>query len=209
MNLHFTFSIGLIYCNMALAQVDPIKASFQTCPNDSAFVTARTKDGQIIADFDMTYTDENYAPYLLTLKKSPLGTVVGPVDENGKKVYYKLTAADSIFEFHVAHILVTHSMHATNESKNLIDQAYAKLKSGASTWTELVDEYGEDGTVEREGDLGWSLEIMFVPSFAAACAALKKGEYSVVETDYGWHLIWMKSAPRRVRQHIHCMRLAI
>jgi peptidyl-prolyl cis-trans isomerase D len=202
-----TLFIALLSGMSASAQLDATGQAFQDCENDSAFAMKHSVEAIYTIEFDMMYRDENSPAHMHRILDSPLGTVAGPVKENGHHAYYKSVQADSILSFHTAHIIVTHAMHPNGEAKKMIDEAYAKLQANVP-WTKVVDEYSEDGTVERDGDLDWASETMFVPSYSAACKKLKKGEKTIVETEFGWHIVWMKSAPKKTRSKVTCLRMA-
>src|SRR3989344_358603 len=74
-----------------------------------------------------------------------------------------------------------------------------QVKNGGN-FEELAKKYGEDGTAESGGDLGWFGKWEMVPQFEAAAFALKKGELSqtLVETPYGYHVL--KVVDRRVEK---------
>ncbi len=71
-------------------------------------------------------------------------------------------------------------------AQNLLDQ----IKKGAD-FNALAEKYGEDGTAQAGGDLGWFPKGEMVPQFEEAVFALKKGELSpeLVETAFGYHVI--------------------
>jgi peptidyl-prolyl cis-trans isomerase D len=188
------------------AQVDRLSLDFQNCANDTEFVIQKSLHGFSTAVFETMFKTDESPEHMRQLLASPVGTVVGPISENEHKIYFKSIAADSSLSMHVAHIIVTHSMHPDGEAKRLINAAYAKLKAG-TPWTKVVDEYSEDGTVERDGDLDWFGIGMMVKPFEDACLKMKKGDMSVVETEFGWHIIWMKSAPRKIRKNVTCLQL--
>jgi PPIC-type PPIASE domain/SurA N-terminal domain len=72
-----------------------------------------------------------------------------------------------------------------------------KVKKGEN-FSDLAKKYGEDGTAQSGGDLGWFAKGVMVPQFEAAVFALKKGELSqaLVETPFGFHIV--RADDRRV-----------
>ncbi len=69
-------------------------------------------------------------------------------------------------------------------------QVLADIKGGKDFATEAKI-YGEDGTKDNGGDLGWFGKGDMVPEFEKAVFALKPGEITqdLVETQYGYHII--------------------
>ncbi len=65
-----------------------------------------------------------------------------------------------------------------------------RIKNGED-FAELAKEFGEDGTAEAGGDLGWIDRGVTVPSFEAVLFALEPGELhqEVAETEFGYHII--------------------
>lgn len=65
-----------------------------------------------------------------------------------------------------------------------------EIKAGKD-FAEQAKIYGEDGTKENGGDLGWFGKGDMVPEFENAVYALKPGEVTqdLVETQYGYHVI--------------------
>ncbi len=77
-----------------------------------------------------------------------------------------------------------------NESRALAQSILDQLKKGAD-FADLAARYGEDGSAEDGGDLGWFGRGVMVPQFETPAFKLKKGELSpeLVETTYGFHII--------------------
>jgi len=107
-----------------------------------------------------------------------------PVAEAEMKVEYeKLKAQATGTEFHASHILV----EKEDEAKALI----AQIKAGAK-FDELAKKNSKDtGSGENGGDLDWANPNSYVPEFAKALSALKKGEMTEtpVKTQFGYHII--------------------
>lgn len=79
---------------------------------------------------------------------------------------------------------------ALNEIRQKAESVLAEIKEGKD-FAELAMLYGEDGTNQTGGDLGWFGKGEMVPQFEEAVFALKKGELSekLVETPFGFHII--------------------
>ncbi len=72
------------------------------------------------------------------------------------------------------------------KAQSVLDQ----IKAGADFAT-LAKKYGEDGTAQNGGDLGWFGRGEMVPQFENAVFSLKKGELdqNLVESPYGYHIV--------------------
>ena len=75
------------------------------------------------------------------------------------------------------------------EARQRIQTILVRLKNGED-FGKLAQEFGEDGTKTKGGDLGDFERETMVKPFADAAFALKPGEVSgVVETQFGFHVI--------------------
>jgi len=72
------------------------------------------------------------------------------------------------------------------QAQAVLDQ----IKAGAD-FAEMAKKYGQDGTKDTGGDLGFFAAGDMVPQFEQAAFALKAGETTqeLVETEYGYHII--------------------
>jgi peptidyl-prolyl cis-trans isomerase C len=111
-------------------------------------------------------------------------TKKSPVTEADMKAEYdKFKAQASGTEFRARHILV----EKEEDAKALITQ----IKGGAS-FEELAKKNSKDpGSGQNGGDLDWANPSSYVPEFATALSALKKGEMTQtpVKTQFGYHII--------------------
>lgn len=74
--------------------------------------------------------------------------------------------------------------------KTVAESVLKDLKAGAD-FAAVAAKYGEDGTAQVAGSLGWFQKGEMVPAFEDAVFALKKGEMTqnLVETEFGYHII--------------------
>jgi peptidyl-prolyl cis-trans isomerase C len=113
------------------------------------------------------------------LKKHPV------TDQQVQQEYDKLKQEQAgKLEYDVRHILV--------EDEKQANDLLAQIKSGKLKFEDAAKKYSKDpGSAERGGDLGWAPATNYVPPFAQAVTALKKGQQAdkPVHTQYGWHII--------------------
>jgi len=79
---------------------------------------------------------------------------------------------------------------ALSEIRQKAQDVLEQIKNGAN-FEEMAGLYGEDGTRETGGDLGWFGKGEMIPQFEAAAFNLKKGELAqeLVETEFGFHVL--------------------
>ncbi|MEO6903644.1 MAG: SurA N-terminal domain-containing protein [Bacteroidia bacterium] len=194
----------------------------KTVAEDSAFVVAESFNRNV----DMTYhTKGTLSPIIdSTMFSAEIGTVVGPYLENGTYIISKLigskTAADSA---RVRHILIAYKdsgaspdIKRTKEAaKTMADSLLTLLKKGAK-FTDFVENFSDDNGKKmppnkspnesfpgKGGDYGWlNANSSFVEPFKNAGLDGKKGELSVVESQFGYHIIEVmdtKGSEKKVR----------
>ena len=93
----------------------------------------------------------------------------------------------------------THARHILLRTKPQLDQAAAvrrlaefkrRILSGASSFEQLAQDYSEDPSSSKGGDLGWTSPGTFVPEFEEAMNLLSiRGLSDPVVSRFGVHLI--------------------
>lgn len=109
-----------------------------------------------------------------------------PVTDAEIQVEYDKFAADNAGqEYRASHILVSDETQA----KNLITQ----LQKGAKFGDLAMKHSRDPGSGSNGGDLDWASADSYVPEFAEALKAMRKGQFSAnpVRTQFGWHVIYL------------------
>lgn len=182
-----------------ISRINELTEELKTSENDSAFVS---RNSEIQNPF-ITLRPGDVLPASLTSNVSELvkGQVYGPfVTANSTYVTYKVTDQyEGTPRMRASHILFG--------TEGMDDAAKAAVKSQAEgvladiqangNFAQAARQYGQDGTAQNGGDLGWFAKADFVEPFAnAAFAAKSKGVLpNVVETDYGYHIIEVTELP--------------
>jgi peptidyl-prolyl cis-trans isomerase SurA len=162
----------------------------RTDPNSKSVIKGNGGDLGYFSVLDMIYPFENAA------YNTKAGSVSMPVrTEYGYHLIKVVNKQPAMGKVVVAHIFVSVPKDSKPEDlasyKAKIDEAYAKLKSGAK-YEDIVTEYSDDkGSAAKGGVLPAFGVNRMVPEFIDAITKLKNtGDYSEpVQTAYGWHII--------------------
>lgn len=130
-----------------------------------------------------------------------VGETYGPFLTNSSTyVSHKITAKfDGTPRMRASHILFG--------AQGLSDDAQAEVRANAESVLKEIQgglnfaaaaaQYGQDGTAQRGGDLGWFAKEDFVEEFANVSFAVKSTGLinRLVETEYGYHIIEVTELP--------------
>ncbi len=163
------------------------KNEFGASTSDILFVNQNSD-----TPFDSAFHSRgNYKPEIdSVLFSSPIGTMVGPIEEGGGVKIWKLSnekmVADSV---KARHILIKIENNDTTRTLATADSIKNAIKKG-SKFEDLAKIFSQDpGSAVKGGDLGWFRQGMMVPQFNDACFNGKKGDIPIVTTQFGVHII--------------------
>jgi peptidyl-prolyl cis-trans isomerase D len=93
----------------------------------------------------------------------------------------------------------------------LADSLYNVLSRDASKFQEIAVAMSDDGSVANNmGDLGWFADGNMIPAFNEAAIMGKKGDVTVVETPFGFHILHVKDiTPAREKVRVAQIELPI
>jgi peptidyl-prolyl cis-trans isomerase D len=153
----------------------------------------------LIANVDDILVGETYGPFLTN---------------RSTYVSYKITAKyDGTPRMRASHILFG--------AQGLSDDAKAEVRTNAENVLKEIQgglnfaaaaaQYGQDGTAQRGGDLGWFAKEDFVEEFANVSFAVKSTGLinRLVETEYGYHIIEVTELPKSQTYKIATLELEL
>lgn len=175
-----------------------IAAEFKgkTASEDSGFMMQENDNGNVIVN--------NFDKKSMIVRDSSIfsaapGTVFGPYNEGAYFKVYKLQAVNSVNDSaRVRHILVGINDPESQQPKRSMPQAKREadslltlIKDRKVSFDSLVTNFSDDmGSRNNGGDYGWFDENEgFVDPFKYAGLMGRKGDISVVETQFGYHII--------------------
>lgn len=163
---------------------------------DSAYMMAESENGQIIVQ---EFSRKNMILRDTTIYTDAIGTVYGPYNEGAYFKIYKLAEVRSIADSaNVRHILIgivdpqtQKPTRAKARAKKLADSLLVLIKDKKLTFDTLVKTFSDDkGSVDKGGTYGWMNETtQYVEPYKNAGLMGVKGNISVVETPFGYHVI--------------------
>ncbi len=162
---------------------------------DTSFIQDNNENGELIIN--------NYTRTSLILPDSnffeaPVGYVTGLLTEGNYFKIYKLLAKQEVADSaRVRHILIglnnvrTNTQRTKERAKAIADSLLTLIKEKKISFDTLVKTVSDDpGSIDKGGDYGWFNETTgFVEPFKNAGLLGKKGDISVVETQFGYHII--------------------
>lgn len=182
-----------------ISSINELTEELRNSTEDSAFVS---RNSELQNPF-VTIRPGDELPTSLTsnIAEPVKGETYGPyVTVNSSYVTFKVTDQyDGTPRMRASHILFsTNGMDDAGKAavKEQAQEVLADLKANGN-FAAAAGQYGQDGTAQNGGDLGWFAKEDFVEPFAnAAYAARSTGLLSeLVETEYGYHIIEVTELP--------------
>uniref|UniRef100_UPI00404ACB42 SurA N-terminal domain-containing protein n=1 Tax=Algoriphagus sp. TaxID=1872435 RepID=UPI00404ACB42 len=182
-----------------ISKITALTDELKAAENDSAFVS---KNSELQQPFQ-TFAPGDQLPVALTTNVDvpAKGETYGPfITANSSYVTYKITDQyQGTPRMRASHILFgTEGMDDSGKAavKTQAETVLAEIKASGN-FEVAARQYGQDGTAQNGGDLGWFAKADFVEPFAnATYAARSKGLLpNLVETEYGYHIIQVTELP--------------
>jgi peptidyl-prolyl cis-trans isomerase D len=175
-------------------------SEFKTTPEIKQYVSMNSD-----APFNEKYLKQSELPDSIKdfMFKAKLGDSYGPYFENSS---YKIARLSDIKDLpdsvRARHILIrpkAETAEALKSAENLADSLKTVLKKG-DDFAKLAKAYSTDGSASKGGDLGWFKEGAMVKPFNDACFFGKKGDITVVKSQFGIHVIEITDRGKEVKK---------
>lgn len=182
----------------SMTEISKLAEEFRATANDSAFVALNSDN-----PFNPAFNKKGSLPFNIDslMFSSPVGFVYGPYEEGQQLRLAKLSAVKMLPDsVKASHVLLR--IEGANKD-NVLAQADSikKALQGGADFKMMSDKYSTDeGAKSKGGDLGWFQPGMMVKEFNDACFEGKKGDYTIVETQFGIHIIHIADQGKPSRQ---------
>lgn len=212
---YISFSIlpsGIDSANV-ITRINQLTEELKTAENDSLFAV---RNSETQTPF-FTFAPGDPLPVSLTSNVGEVlpGQVYGPfVTPNSSYVTYKVSEQyEGTPRIRASHILFSTQgldSAAILQVRAQAEQVLADVKANGN-FAVAAQQYGQDGTAQNGGDLGWFAKEDFVEPFAnAAYAASAPGLLNeLVETEYGFHIIEVTEMPKSTYTKVATLELEL
>lgn len=167
--------------------INDIKSEFEEAEDVREFVnlTADTR-------FDNANHTPDEFPEIIRgfVDTAELGEVYGPYFENETFKLAKIAEINYLPDsVHARHILIAGQTRNFSVAKSTADSLKALIENGTNFNTIAITFSDDQGSAQLGGDLGWFREGQMVMPFNDACFQGKTGDLTIVETQFGFHII--------------------
>jgi len=175
--------------------INNIQPDFANTENDIEFANLNS---EITVDNSFYKQDELPESLRDIIFNEEEGFIYGPYFENETYYLAKLSEIKMLPDSVKArHILIQPSQNeSAAQVYALADSLISLLKNGTS-FASLSENYSTDKAAnEKGGDLGWFRANQMVSPFSDTCFSAKVGEYKMVGTNYGLHIVQVTDKAR-------------
>lgn len=197
-----------------ISEMKKLTEELRTSEADSAFAI-RNSDGQ--SPFVVVAPGEEL-PNTLTSNVDDIqvGETYGPFLTNRSSyITHKVTSKfEGTPRMRASHILFSAAADLSEDAKAEVklnaERVLKEIQDGLDFATAAAQN-GQDGTAQRGGDLGWFAKADFVDAFADVSFAAKSTGLidSIVETEFGYHIISITDLPQSTSYKIASIELEL
>ncbi len=194
--------------------VKPSPADLQSLQQKMMEIKERFMMAENVEEFVNQNSDKPYSEQFFSKGELPQlidsimfasqpGFIYGPYIENDHYYVAKLVSfrnmPDSV---HARHILIApNEKRSMEQAKKLADSLKTLLLDKKADFVALAKQYSDDkGSAEEGGDLKWFKRGVMVKPFEKAAFEAKKGEFVVVESQFGYHIIETLEKSKEVKK---------
>jgi peptidyl-prolyl cis-trans isomerase D len=196
-----------------ISRINELTEELRSSEDDSVLVSRNSDVQNPFA----TFRPGDQLPASLTSNADQIvsGQTYGPyITANSSYVTYKVSSQyEGTPRMRASHILFsTEGMDDAGKAavKAQAETVLADIKANGN-FAVAASQYGQDGTAQNGGDLGWFAKDDFVEPFANAVYAAKSTGLlpGVVETEYGYHIINVTELPKSTYTKLAILELEL
>ncbi|PLX22801.1 MAG: peptidylprolyl isomerase [Marinilabiliales bacterium] len=179
--------------------ISNVQEDFENTENDKEFVNLNSDFA-----FNDYYLNKDELPETLQdeMWNAEEGYMYGPYFEN--EAYFLAKLSDIAYvpdSVKARHILLQPTQNQSSEMIFALADSIKSLLENGANFATLSDQYSADNAAnEKGGDLGWFRANEMIKSFSDTSFNAKVGEYKLVATQYGLHIVQVTQKAQNERK---------
>ena len=198
---------------LTISEIERLTEELKSVETDSVFALRNSEGTQ---PFRVIYPGDPLPQTLAAHVEDPQkGEVYGPyLTDRSSYVSYKVTDKfEGAPRMRASHILLSTQGMEEEAKEEVRAQALEILKEvqESDNFAVAAQQYGQDGTAQLGGDLGWFAEEDFIEEFSTAVFAVSSTGLinRLVETEYGYHIINVTELPQTLTYKLAVVELEL
>lgn len=199
-NTNILLFIPLLLCNLTYGQskYEGILTDFYNTTDDSIFISKYSKEPYqkyTAQRYFMSHSFDLFSDSLVFYHYKK-GDIFGPYEQDSSVFYVKVTNVDSSLRMRVGNIYLDPQIKGNDKIDNLALQILRTAQK-KNNFDDLCKKYKDDSNSSYDCDLGWFFEGAMVIEFEKEVKKHVKGEYFIVATRFGKHVVKVIDNPIR------------
>ncbi len=168
--------------------INDIKPEFEASSNTEQFINANSDEPYDAKNYKQDELSEVLREFMFNNEP---GAVYGPYMENESYRLAKLNNINMIPDsVRARHILISpNTERTTRQASAIADSLKSLIEKGSDFALLALTNSDDQGSAQIGGDLGWFADGTMVQPFNEACFNGNKGDLTIVETQFGYHII--------------------
>ena len=190
-NKHIILILTLLTSSLMHGQskYDSLLTEFYYTDNDSLFITRYSKEPykkNVAERYELSHAFDIVDSVVFYNYNK--GDIIGPYALDSTVFFIKVTGVDSSLRMRVGNIYLDPKIQRKDKIENLAQKILKAAQKG-NKFDELCKKYKDDANKNYDCDLGWFFEEAMVSEFAEEVRKHSKGEYFIVTTRFGTHIV--------------------
>src|SRR5690554_4203984 len=198
---------------LTINEIERLTEELKSIETDSVFAIRNSEGTQ---PFRVIYPGDPLPQTLAANVENPeKGEVYGPyLTDRSSYVSYKVTDRfEGAPRMRASHILLSTQGMEDEAKEEVRAQTLEILKEvqASDNFAVAAQQYGQDGTAQLGGDLGWFAEEDFIEEFSTAVFSVNSTGLinRLVETEYGYHIIDVTELPQTLTYKLAIVELEL
>ena len=188
---YFLIFIVIFLTTSLFGQIDRVRIlkEFSATNDDSLFLNKYSKNPYQKFVLQRNFLLPSFSPLdSLIFYQGSKGKIIGPLNVDNLLIYIKITRVDSLFRMRAGNLWLSPEKRGKDKIDKLAEDILNTIiRTG--DFDAMRKEYSDDSNQNYDADLGWFFQGTMVEEFEKEVLSHKKGDFYIVSTRFGKHIV--------------------